>query len=218
MHIAGVHKYHISKHQQPGDGDLMSTSFDLAAATAPLPTVRRLSSWIERAGRSTDPETLALIASEPDEVTGIVKLLERFLVESASEASDPLRRARLRGVRARAELIAAAGGVLRLKEAAERLGVSPQAVTGRRQRGTILAVELPNGEAAYPVIQFGESGLLDGLPRVLAAFDGEPPGWTRLNVLLGPSKKFEGKSAFDLLMDGRVDDAAEVAASYGRGA
>ena len=68
-------------------------------------------------------------------------------------AEDPLADARRRGTDARQRLMEDAGDPLRLGEAAERLGISARAVTGRRRRGTIFAVPAPTGEWVFPACQ-----------------------------------------------------------------
>ena len=101
-----------------------------------------------------------------------------------------------------------------MSEAARRLGVSAQAVHARRERGTILAVPLANGEWVYPTFQFTDSGLIRGLDRVLRAFNDVTP-WAQLAVLLAPSRRFGGRSAIELLEAGEIDDARSIAATYG---
>ena len=119
----------------------------------------------------------------------------------------------MRGVEARARLLERAGGALRQGEVAALLDVTPQAVAGRRSRGTILAVPLANGEAVFPACQFAESGLVDGLPDFLKALDEDP--WTQLSVLLAPSRRFQGRTALELLQSGHLDAALSIAGSYG---
>lgn len=126
----------------------------------------------------------------------------------------PLAAARVRGIAARERLIRRSGGLLRLSEAAERLDVTPQAVTGRRSRETILAVPMPNGEWAYPACQFTEHGLVPGIDGLLRAFRDTDP-WTRLAVLMAPSTRHGGLSALDLLVSGRESEARSIAATYG---
>ena len=83
---------------------------------------------------------------------------------------DPLADARRRGADARQRLIEDASGPLRLGEAAERLGISSRAVTGRRMRGTIPAVPAPTGKWVYPACPFDAHGLIPGVSKVLRAF------------------------------------------------
>lgn len=134
------------------------------------------------------------------------------MIEAADR--DPLAAARVRGIAARERLIEKVGGVLRLGEVADRLGVSSQAVTGRRTRRTILAVPLPNGEWVYPACQFTDEGLIPGLAAFLDEFREVSP-WTQLAVLVAPSARHGGRSALELLMAGETDGARSIAATYG---
>lgn len=56
-------------------------------------------------------------------------------------------------------------------------------MTGRRLRGTILAVPTPNGEWVYPACQFGEVDLLSGIDAFVRAFAADVDPWTKLSVL-----------------------------------
>lgn len=173
----------------------------------------RLHEAVDHLVEIMDPATIQEVLGMADALSGLTVALEQASVMKAA-VRDPLASARTRGIGARERLIERAGGVLRLGEAAERLGVSPQAVTGRRTRGTILAVPMPNGEWVYPACQFGEDGLIEGLGAFLQEFRDVSP-WTRLSVLLAPSPRHGGKSALELLRDGDVDAARSIAATYG---
>ena len=173
----------------------------------------RLHEVVDRLAESADAETVERTLAMADGVSALSVVLERAAVAEAA-LRDPLAAARARGIGAREALIEKAGGVLRLADAAERLGVSPQAVTGRRTRGTILAVPMPNGEWVYPACQFTDEGLLPDLGAFLAAFQDVSP-WTQLRVLLAPSRRYGGRSALELLRARERDAARGIAATYG---
>ncbi len=168
---------------------------------------------VDHLARTADPSTIAEALGMADPLSGLSVALERATVMDAA-VRDPLAAARARGIAARERLIEKAGGVLRLGEAADRLGVSPQAITGRRTRGTILAVPMPNGEWVYPVCQFTDEGLVPGLGAFLHEFQEVSP-WTQLAVLLAPSARYGGRSALELLLAGEIDAARSIAATYG---
>jgi hypothetical protein len=175
---------------------------------------RRLHEVVDRLAESADAQLMLKVLSMADPLSGMGVVMQHAAIAEAVDARDPLAAARLRGIDARQRLIEDAGGLLRLSEAAERLGVTPQAVTGRRMRGTILAVPMANGEWVYPVCQFGDYDLVPGMDAFLKSFDDDADPWTRLSVLLATSRRF-GKSALDLLKEGRDDDARTIAGSYG---
>ncbi|MGH7577331.1 MAG: hypothetical protein ACREM1_19655 [Longimicrobiales bacterium] len=185
----------------------------LATAAMRRAFVSRFRELIERLAESADSSTIEEALGMADSLSGLSLALERAAVIEAADR-DPLAAARVRGIAARERLIEKVGGVLRLGEAADRLGVSSQAVTGRRTRRTILAVPLPNGEWVYPACQFTDDGLIPGLAAFLDEFCEVSP-WTQLAVLVAPSARHGGRSALELLMAGETDGARSVAATYG---
>lgn len=188
-----------------------------AAAIEPMRRAfaTRLHEVVDYLARAADLATIEEVLSMADPFSGLGLAMQRVATSEAAAIRDPLAAARVRGVSARDRLIERAGGLLRLGEAAERLGVTPQAVTGRRMRGTILAVPMPNGEWVYPACQFTEHGLVPGLDDFLRAFRGDVDPWTRLAVLVAPSARHGGRSALELLQEGRVEEARSIAATYG---
>src|SRR5688572_10117390 len=88
---------------------------------------------------------------------------------------DPLADARLRGLEARARLVAAEGGILTTERVAALLGLSRQAVDKRRRAGRLLALVTGRRGYLYPAWQFGREGPLPGQEEILGAFDGADP-------------------------------------------
>lgn len=187
-----------------------------AAAIEPMRRAfaSRFHEVVDHLARAADLATIEEVLSMADAFSALGVAMQRVATSEAAAIRDPLAAARVRGATARDRLIERAGGLLRLGEAAERLGVTPQAVTGRRTRGTILAVPMPNGEWVYPACQFTEHGLVAGLDDFLRAFRDADP-WTKLAVLLAPSSRHGGRSALELLEEGRVAEARGIAATYG---
>jgi hypothetical protein len=175
---------------------------------------KRLHEVVDRLALSADEATVQEVLGMADAFSGLGVAMQRAATSEAAAVRDPLAAARVRGIAAREGLIQRAGGLLRLSEAAARLGVSTQAVSARRSRDTILSVPLPNGEWVYPACQFGEHGLLPGIDGFVRAFP-DADAWTRLAILLAPSSRYGGKSTLDLLRDGREEEARSIAKSYG---
>ncbi len=175
---------------------------------------RRLHEVVDHLGQTADAATIEEVLGMADAFSGLGVAMQRVATSEAAAVRDPLAPARVRGLAARERLIDRAGGLLRLREAAKRLDVTTQAVSGRRSRDTILAVPMPNGEWVYPVCQFSEHGLVPGIESFVRSFDETDP-WTRLAVLLAPSGRYGGKSALDLLKEGRRVEARTIAATYG---
>lgn len=173
----------------------------------------RLHEVVDHLAQTVDTSTIEEVLAMADALSGLSVAMERAATMEAA-VRDPLAAARMRGIAARERLIEKAGGVLRLGEAADRLGVSPQAITGRRARGTILAVPMPNGEWVYPACQFTDRGLVPRLGAFLHEFRDVAP-WTRLSVLLASSARHGGRSALELLIAGEEEAARSIAATYG---
>lgn len=175
---------------------------------------KRLHEVVDHLAQTADAATVEKVLGMADAFSGLGVAMQRVATSEAAAVRDPLAAARLRGIGARQKLIERAGGLLRLSEAAARLGVTTQAVTGRRSRGTILAVQMPNGEWVYPAVQFTERGLLPGIDAFVRGFvDADP--WSQLAVLLAPSSRFGGQTALQLLREGREAEARSIAKSYG---
>jgi len=172
----------------------------------------RMKSIVHNVARNAEISVIASVLAEQSSLGAVAEALSHALVLDAP--GDPLAAARVRGVAARERLIEEAGGMLRISEVAERMGVSRAAIHARRTRGTLLAVSRPNGEEVYPACQFTEEGVPRGLGQFLAAFTEAGP-WTKLSVLLAPSRLHGGRSALDLLRQGEVDAAVGIAARHG---
>lgn len=172
----------------------------------------RFGEVVQHLAGEADEGTLAAALALSDPFSGLAVALER--AASLHPPRDPLAAARARGVAGREQLIRKAGGLLRVGEVADALNVTPQAIQGRRSRGTILAVVLPNGEWRYPACQFADGGLLPELGAVLSSFK-DVDSWQQLAVLLAPSDRFGGQTAFELLAAGEVDAARAISATYG---
>jgi hypothetical protein len=176
--------------------------------------IRRYTHLLERVAKEASTEVLQDALAAPDDVGGLASILDQVGATLPPPVPDPLRRARMRGVRIKRELLERAGGTLSTGEAAGFLGVTPQAIHGRRTRRTLLGVRAANGDYVYPAFQFGSHGVLPGLADVLAAFQVDEP-WTQLSVLLSPAGRLGGQTPLQALCDGRVTDAIEAVASYG---
>lgn len=175
---------------------------------------KRMHEAVEHLAQVADAATVEEVLGMADAFSGLGVAIQHVATSDAAAIRDPLAPARVRGIAARERLIERAGGLLRLGEVAERLGVTTQAVNGRRSRKTILAVPMPNGEWVYPACQFTEHGLIRGMDTFVRAF-GEADPWTRLAVLVAHSGRYGGKSALDLLKEGRTSEAQSIAATYG---
>ena len=116
-----------------------------------------------------------------------------------------------------AELLDRGGGGMSLREAADALGTSKQALHKRIHAGTALGM-MRGREIVVPRAQFtdgdGKIGLLPGIPEVLAAFRaaGER-GWGTLQFLVEQDPNL-GRPPIDALRKGRVEAVVQAARAH----
>jgi hypothetical protein len=175
----------------------------------------RLLGWFAASVGEVDREGLVRAASAPSNAELLFWLFEQAALGDALE-ERPLVRARLRGVRQRRELLGAEGGAVSSGEAAELLGITPQAVDKRRRAGKLLA--LPVGRAyLYPVWQFderGRGGVVSGLEEVLGSF-GVEDAWMKASFFLRQNGRLGDQRPLDALRDGEIEAVEGAARAYG---
>src|SRR2546425_8262469 len=129
----------------------------------------------ELADRLEPSELELAIAGESRASTLLLALSQPGAVGFIRPETDPLARARLRGLSRRDELLASDGGTLTTEDVAKLLELTTQAVHKRRNAGKLLAFELGRRGLRFPAWQFTDEGVLEGLEEVLAVLKDEPP-------------------------------------------
>ncbi|MGP4727243.1 hypothetical protein ACSV5S_21475 [Agrobacterium deltaense] len=113
------------------------------------------------------------------------------------------------------DLLTRAGGGLSLTAAADRLGISRQALHKRAKTGSALAL-MQGTELLLPLAQWvsTEKSLtwIDGLPKVIKLFK-TAGGWSALQFLIEQDPNL-GTTPRLALIDGRVDDVVSAAEAY----
>lgn len=98
-----------------------------------------------------------------------------------------------------------AGPFVRSEGVQRRLGISRQAVAAKAARRRLLRVVTADGDHLYPVWQFAEDRVVDGLPQLLAMFpEADVDGWTLAGWLRTDDPDL-GEPPFDALRRGEVD-------------
>lgn len=128
--------------------------------------------------------------------------------------ADPLTVPRLRGFGQKDRLLEKAGGALTVAQAANRLGVSRQAVHKAIRSGRLIAYDVKGGARMLPACQFSGDGILKGLPEVLAALT-VTGFWTRMSFLMGKVPELGFRSRIETLGDGVIAPVVEAARRYG---
>lgn len=167
-----------------------------------------------RLAEDLDESLLAGLVSAPTDFEFLLRLLEKAGLRELLGGDEPLQSARLRGLRARAEVLQAEGGTWSAPAAAEHLAISRQAVDKRRKAGTLLGLPVGRHGYAYPAWQFTRSGVLQGLEETLRALEGRDP-WMKASFLLGSQVRLEGKRPLELLRRGEVQPVVRAAGVFG---
>lgn len=131
--------------------------------------------------------------------------------------ADPMRAARERALaRGRQQMatdLAAGGEALSAEDAARSLGRSVEEVRRLAEAGALLALPTESGPV-FPSIQFQDGDALAGLIETLAVFPDRNP-WARLNYLVNPDLRLEGRRPIDCLRCGEIDRVVAAARQVG---
>jgi hypothetical protein len=144
----------------------------------------------------------------------LLRALSSPEVLEPGSVSDPLAGARLRGIHARRQLLQAEGGTIPASEVAGILGISRQAVDKRRQAGTLLGISVGGHGYRYPAWQFEQSGILNGLERVLKVL-AQHDDWMKLAFFVSSNDRLGGESPLKNLRRGGLQPVLDAAESYG---
>lgn len=166
-----------------------------------------------RMAENAPADVLKASIAAPTDVGVLARVLTDAAARDEIRALDPLAAAFARGALLQDELLEQAGGTWTVSDVANHLKVSRQAVDKRRRRGTLLAVRV--GDVyAYPVCQFDESGVIDGLPGVLQAMRTES-GWTKLSLLFSHVLTGDEETILEAVKTGRAEEALHAASTWG---
>ena len=98
----------------------------------------------------------------------------------------------------------------------QRLGISRQAVAAKASRRRLLRVVTADGDHLYPVWQFADGGLIQGLAELLAMFpEADVDGWTLAGWLRTPDPELD-EPPIDALRRGEVQRVHTVGRSAAR--
>lgn len=183
---------------QPARAAFLARALNALARLAPRLEERALG---DAAGALSDYAALLSALEQPDAL-------------GALQAEDLLATARVRGLRARAHLLAAEGGTLSVEAAANLLGVTRQAINKRRRAGRLLALSTGRHGYAYPAWQFGANSVLPGLEEVLADLHEHDP-WTQAGFFLNGSLDLDGAAPLGELRRGNIAAVRRAAQRYG---
>jgi hypothetical protein len=166
-----------------------------------------------------DNKSLEDIVSASSNLDVLLSLSEESIVLESKKPfhDDPLRSLRLKGLRAKSELLKREGGVITSSQVGELLGISRQAVDKRRRQGKLLAVSLGKRGYFYPVWQFFEDGVLQGFEIVMNLIEPYDP-WMKMIFMLNANHRLGNQSPLEKLREGHLDEvfkAAQVTGEQG---
>lgn len=127
--------------------------------------------------------------------------------------AGPLFAARVKGNRIKQQLIEEAGNLVRAKDAAELLGISPQALHKRLKSGALIAIRLPNGDLGYPAFQL-EAPLVDAIGAVLRILPIED-SMMRLSFMFTALPELGGLAPVKAIRKGKLAKVKIAAGHFG---
>lgn len=194
-----------SRRAEPGPSDDLVQAFVARTGRALARIAERMprERLVEAVGAETDTDVLFSSLQEAAAIGSEIK----------ADAPDPLTAAFLRGAEMRRALLKAEGGVLSAPQLAEHLGITPQGLGKKREKGQVFWLEVGDGYV-YPAFQVGSHGLLPGIREVLDAFHEDDP-WSRVNFMLTGDARLGGRRPLDVLRDGNIEAVTRAARGYG---
>jgi hypothetical protein len=175
--------------------------------------------WAEKAGNlvlqlmDLSEESLVDAATAPDNFHAMLRAMGSPELLEQMQASDPLARAFLNGLDARAQLIEQNGGVFKTEQVSDYLGISPQAVNKRRSSFQLLGLTFRRRGHVFPAWQFDQRGTIAGLQEVLLALS-EHDEWMQNVFFVSPNTRLGGRRPLDLLRDKKITEVIEAAKDF----
>jgi len=202
----GVDRPSRTRRSEPGPSDDLVEAFVARTGRALVRIAERMprQNLVDAVGAETDTDVLFASLQEAVAIGA----------EIAPDRPDPLTAALLRGAEMKRALLKAEGGVLSGPQLAEHLGITPQGVGKKREKGQLFWLEVGDGYV-YPAFQVGPDGLLPGVRQVLDAFEHVDDPWMRVNFMLTGDARLAGQRPLDALREGKVEDAVRAARAYG---
>jgi hypothetical protein len=162
------------------------------------------------------PETaLSNAAEAPDNWHTMFRAMRNAEVLEQIQKSDPLARAFLDGLGARARLIEQNGGIFKTERVAEYLGITTQAVNKRRALGQLVGLTFRKRGYVFPAWQFTDRGTVPGLEQVLQALR-DHDEWMQNVFFINPNTRLGGQRPLDLLREGEIQEVLDAAREFGQ--
>ena len=136
---------------------------------------------------------------------------------AATVVPDLRTKAKLRGLKARENMLNYQGSPWKSDLVADYLGITVQMVSRKRRSHKLLGVSFGKKEYLYPSWQFVNNGILPGMEIVLSVLKEQLiPDWDKLCFFVCDDERLNGNSPVIALQTGGVDQVLAVAEVYGR--
>ena len=157
-----------------------------------------------------------LIRGGNDSISVLVDELLTSDMFAATIEPDLELKAKLRGLKAREQMLKYQGLSWTSDVVAQYLKITPQMVSKKRRGKKLLGLSFGNKEYIYPAWQFDRNGTLPGLDRVLLVLDeGLVPDWDKLRFLVTRDPRLAEKSPVELLQSNQLEAVIVMAKVYG---
>ena len=134
----------------------------------------------------------------------------------ARKNADPLLAARLRGVKAKKQMLKVQGEPWSSKDVASYLNVALNTVSKQRRQGKILGLHCGKSGYLFPSWQFKSNEVLPGLKEVLKVLnDNQVPDWDKLRFFVTSDFRLSSSTPLAYLHQNAIERAIEAARSYG---
>lgn len=157
------------------------------------------------------PEDVADASSDLEVLLRILEMPESVRVLSET---DPLAAAKVRGLRAREQLLNVEGGVVSSEQAADLLHMSRQGIDKRRKKGQLIGLSIGRRGYVYPVWQFVQGGTLPGLESVLSELR-DHDAWMQTAFMVNANTRLNRESPLAKLRCGHLEEVRQAAREYG---
>jgi hypothetical protein len=158
---------------------------------------------------------LSNAAEAPDNWHAMFRAMRNAEALEQIQKSDPLARAFLDGLDAKARLIEQNGGVFKTEKVAEYLGITPQAVNKRHALRQLVGLTFRKRGHVFPAWQFTDRGTVPGLDQVLRVLS-DHDEWMQNVFFVNPNTRLDGRRPLDLLRAGEIQDVVEAAREFGQ--
>jgi hypothetical protein len=164
--------------------------------------------------RELSPEGIEELTAAPSDYQMLVDALSASSVMQEFGKTDPLLRAKLRGLEQRKLVLDRMGGPMNVGDVAKLLNITRQGVDKRRSQNQLIGLTQGRRGYAYPTFQFEDGKTVAGLEEVLGALKGHDP-WMQLLFFANGNYRLNGRTPFEELKKGRLEPVLHAAQMYG---